>query len=281
MEQTELLTYFRNHGPMTDPRQHARLLDGLPKNAAKIVETVQGLLVHIFWANAYQLELNDERKSEVNIRPVWRKLSRILELEPSPLEKPRANARKLVGNCRDFTVLTVSLLRSAGIAARSRCGFGAYFIPNHFEDHWVLEYWHDADKRWVMVDAQMDELQQNALKLAFDPLDMPPGAFVTGGEAWLMARRGEADPDCFGIFEWHGMDFIKGNLLRDLLSFNKFEVLPWDFWGVLQKPAAEMSDAELAKLDQMAQVCQNADAAAAHDLYQSSPEYPAPLEWAD
>src|SRR6516165_7569409 len=29
-----------------------------------------------------------------------------------------------------------------------------------FEDHWVCEYWNGAEERWVLVDAQLDELQQ-------------------------------------------------------------------------------------------------------------------------
>lgn len=281
MKQEQINAYFLSHGPMTDPRQHAGLLVDLPTDVAGLVKVVQGLQVHLFWEKAYGLALSEERKQEVTLRPVWRKLPRILELDPAPLVLPRVNERKLVGNCRDFTVLTIALLRSAGIPARSRCGFGTYFMPNHFDDHWVFEYWNEAQQRWVMADAQMDELQHNALKLPFDPLDMPPGAFVTGGEAWQMARRGEADPDCFGIFEWKGMDFIKGNLLRDLLSFNKFEVLPWDFWGILQRPYAEMNESELAALDEMAEVCHRADVAAAHALYRSTPDYQAPLDWAD
>jgi hypothetical protein len=279
MNQAEIVSYYSSHGPMTDPRQHAHLFSDLPEEVPALVKTIQGLQVHIFWAKAYHLELDAARESEVTIRPVWRKLPRLLELDPAPLIQPRPSEKKLVGNCRDFTVFTVSMLRSKGIPARSRCGFGTYFNPGKFEDHWVLEYW--DEQRWVMVDAQLDELQQRALNLRFDPLDMPPGAFVTGGEAWLMARRGEADPDCFGIFEYKGMDFIKGNLLRDLAAFNKFEVLPWDFWGWLERPAAEMPEADLALLDQAAQICAQADVTAALALYAQSPQFIAPLEWAD
>ena len=238
-------------------------------------------MVHIFWARSYQLELSDARQAEVTLRPVPRKLARILELDPAQLDQPRQNVVKLVGNCRDFTVLTVSLLRAKGIPARSRCGFGTYFMPNHFEDHWVLEYWNAEEKRWVWVDAQMDELQQEALKLPFNPLDMPAGAFVTGGEAWQMARRGDADPDCFGIFEYKGIDFIKGNLMRDLLALNKFEVLPWDFWGLLNTPVNEMNTKDLARLDQAAQICQSADIPSAVAFCEENPDFIAPAEWAD
>jgi len=277
----EIVADYLRQGPMTDPGSFAALYDSLPNDVPTLVKTVQGLMVHIFWAGAYQLRLSPERETEVTLRPVWRKLARILELDPSPITQPREKERKLVGNCRDFTVLTVSMLRARGFPARSRCGFGTYFLPDHFEDHWVLEYWNEPQKRWVMVDAQLDELQQEKLNLAFDPLDMPAGAFVTGGEAWLMARQGKADPAHFGIFDYHGIDFIKGNLLRDLLALNKFEVLPWDIWGILEKPVAEMSPQELAQLDECAEICQRADVPAARAFYETNPAYPAPLGWAE
>ena len=281
MNQAEIIAYYSSHGPMTDPRQYSHLYDPLPNDVPGLVKTIQGLQVHIFWAKAYQLELDETREREVTIRPVWRKLPRLLELDPSPLLEARSSERKLVGNCRDFTVFCVSMLRSKGIPARSRCGFGTYFNKGKYEDHWVLEYWDVPQQRWVMVDAQLDELQQKALNVRFDPLDMLPGKFVTGGEAWLMARHGHADPDCFGIFEYKGIDFIKGNLLRDLAALNKFEVLPWDFWGWVERPTAEMSPEDLAFLDQTAQICRQADIPAAMAIYEQSPQYQAPVEWAD
>ncbi|MBK8331835.1 MAG: hypothetical protein IPL07_05490 [Acidimicrobiaceae bacterium] len=38
-----------------------------------------------------------------------------------------------------------------------RCGFGAYFVPGFYEDHWVAEYWDPEERRWTMVDAQLDD----------------------------------------------------------------------------------------------------------------------------
>ena len=51
------------------------------------------------------------------------------------------------------------------------------------------------------------------LDLHFDPADMPPGEFLTGAEAWLRCRAGEADPEEFGIFDMHGLWFVRGNVL--------------------------------------------------------------------
>ncbi len=105
-----------------------------------------------------------------------------------------------------------SLLQSKGIPARPRCGFGAYFMPDHYEDHWVCEYWNEQERRWVLVDAQLDELQRNILQISFNTLDVPRDQFIVGGAAWKMCQSGHADPDQFGIFDMKGMDFVKGRL---------------------------------------------------------------------
>ena len=218
-------------------------------------------MIHIFWLSSYGVTLPEERKAEVQLRTVWQKLARIQALDPRPLSEPRPMERRLVGNCRDFSTFMAAALRSRGVPARARCGFGTYFGPDHFEDHWVCEYWRAEDERWVMVDPQLDAHMQRILGIKFDTLDMPQGQFVLAGQAWQMARRGEADPDHFGIFEYHGMDFIRGNVLRDLLALNKVEVLPWDFWGVLTTELAQSGPEGLALIDRLAELTLAGDAA--------------------
>ena len=95
------------------------------------------------------------------------------------------------------------------VPARARCGFGAYFLPNHYEDHWVAEYWNAAEERWVLVDAQLDEFQRREMQVAFDPLDVPRDQFIVGGAAWKMCRSGVADPDSFGIFDMRGLIILR------------------------------------------------------------------------
>jgi len=188
------------------------------------------------------------------------KLARILSLDPRPLTEPRPPEQRLVGNCRDFSVLLCAMLRHQGVPARARCGFGTYFLPNHYEDHWVVEYWSESAGRWVMVDAQLDAFQCRALGMDFDPLDMPPGRFVTGGAAWQLCRTGAADPDSFGIMDMHGLWFVGGDLVRDFLALNKLEILPWDAWRLMHGPEAPYPPEELAQLDHVAALTLEPDA---------------------
>lgn len=279
--ENQMLAYYAQPGPFTDPQEFTSLVQGLPSDLAHLRDLVQGLTVHIFWAKRYGLELSEPRQAEVQIRPVAKKLAALLALDPSPLTTPRPLEQRVVANCRDISVLLCSLLRSLGIPSRARCGFGTYFMPNHYEDHWVCEAWNASEHRWVMVDAQLDELQRQVLGIRFDPLDLPPGQFVLAGQAWQLCRQGAADPDQFGIFEYHGMDFICGNLFRDLLALNKIEILPWDCWEGMGGPVAEASPAELAVLDRAAELtlADNDAFPQVRAFYDQTPSFHIPEAW--
>jgi Transglutaminase-like superfamily len=251
---TSASAFYAKQGPISDPGRFSSLLDALPNNVAELVRVVQGLMIHVFWAERYGLTLDEGRKQEVQLRHVRRMLARIVALDDRPLSEPRPLERKLVGNCRDHSTLLASILRHKGVPARARCGFGTYFQPDYYEDHWVCEYWSELEKRWVMVDPQLDELQRAHLSIDFDTLDMPPGRFVTGGQAWRMCAEGRADPDVFGIFDIRGLTFIRGNVCRDLLSLAKLELLPWDCWGIICSPFAALSDDDRRLVDRMAEL---------------------------
>ena len=266
-------TYFSQYSKITDPDPYADLYAGLPDDIPSLVQVVQGLVVHVFWAERYGLKLSEERQGEVQLRSMQRRLARTLELDPSPLTTPRQNDRKSVGNCRDFSVTLASMLQSKGIPGRPRCGFGEYFLPNHYEDHWVCEYWNDTEQRWILVDAQMDELQRSVLKLPFDPLDVPRDQFIVGGTAWKLCRAGQADPDQFGIFDMHGMDFVKGDFIRDVAALNKVELLPWDCWGLIFNDYVTLPPDDLSMLDRLADLTEGdvPDFDAVRQLYESDP----------
>jgi hypothetical protein len=247
-------TFFSRYGKITNPGPHADLYTDLPSDVASLVQVVQGLVLHVFWAERYGVTLPEERKAEVQLRSMSRRLERTLELDPRPLRIPRPHDRKSIGNCRDFSVTLASMLQSKGIPARPRCGFGTYFMPDHYEDHWVCEYFDGLKQRWVLVDAQLDELQSNTLQISFHPLDVPRDQFIVGGAAWKMCRSGQVHPDQFGIFDMHGIDFVKGNLIRDIAALNKVELLPWDCWGMIFEEYVTLPPDDLSLLDRLAEL---------------------------
>ena len=237
------------------------MLDAVPRDLGGMARVVQGLLLHEHWAPAYGVTLSDERRSQSHIRPASLMLDRLLADDGRPLPIARPVDARLVGVCRHFTVLLVTMLRAQGVPARARCGFGSYFNPGRFEDHWVCEYWNAADGRWTLVDAQIDEVQREKLKPDFDLLDVPRDRFVIAGDAWARCRAGEGNPSAFGIFQMRGLWFIAGNLMRDLAALNKMEMLPWDVWGAMVRPDEPLGDDRLALFDRLSAITRAPDAA--------------------
>ncbi len=256
-------------GPLTSLAAHEARLLSLPESVAELCAVVQGLLVHVYWDRAYGLVLSEERKQAVQIRPAAAKLDAILALDDRPLTVTRPPQLRLAATCRDYSLLLTAFLRHQGVPARARCGFATYFVPQHHEDHWVVEYWNPAETRWVLVDPQIDEVQRAALNLTFDPLDVPRGRFLSGGAAWQRCRSGGADPDTFGIFEYKGMGFIRGNLIRDLAALNRVEMLPWDVWGLMLPPHELLTSNDVALLDTIAHVTVGAAATPSADAVEA------------
>lgn len=227
-------------GAMSDAGARTALLDGLPRDVAGLAEVVQGLLIHEHIASAYGVELSAEQHAQAHLRGVEKILDCVARHDGRPLPQARAAGERIVGVCRHFTLLHVAMLRHQGMAARARCGFAAYFDKGKYLDHWVSEYWNDAEKRWILVDAQLDQRQRELFGIAFDPLDVPREQFLVAGDAWRLCRDGKADPQAFGILDMYGLWFIASNVIRDVAALNNHEMLPWDVWGAMTPKDSEL-----------------------------------------
>jgi Transglutaminase-like superfamily len=245
------LDTYRTPVAMSDAGRQARLFDGLPHDVGGLAQVVQGLMVHEHIAPAYGLTLSPEQHAQAHLRSVEKILEAIAAQDRKPLPVARPAGERIVGVCRHFTLLHVAMLRAQGVAARARCGFGAYFVERMFIDHWVTEYWNEAQKRWVLVDAQLDGRQRELFKIGFDPLDVPRDQFLVAGQAWELCRAGKADPDSFAILDMHGLWLIAGNVIRDVAALNNHEMLPWDVWGAMTRNDAEL---DLPLIDRLAEL---------------------------
>ncbi len=257
----ETLEFYTRPGKMTSPGRYAALIEDLPRDIAALAAVGQGLLVHEFMAAEYGAPLSEADRATVHIRPAEQWLAQIVARDDRPLQTAREPAGRLAANCRHFTVLMVTLLRAQGVPARARCGFGAYFGTGVFEDHWVCEYWNREQARWVLIDAQIDDIQRGWFPISFDVTDVPRDQFLVAGQAWDQVRAGAADPDRFGlsVIKEFGDWWIAANLMRDASALLNLELLPWDCWGAMPKPGQPI-DAELAALfDRLARLTQTPD----------------------
>jgi len=247
---------FRAPVWMSDGGTRSALLDGLPRDVGGLARVVQGVLIHEHIAPAYGVTLSAEQHAQAHMRGVDTMLNCIARQDDRPLPQARPPGERVVGVCRHFTLLHVAMLRRQGIAARARCGFGAYFEKGKFVDHWVTEYWNESVQRWLLVDAQLDRRQCELFGIGFDPLDVPRDQFVVAGDAWRRCRSGKADPGAFGILAMHGLWFIAGNVIRDVAALNNHEMLPWDVWGAMAQTDAEL---DLPFIDRLAVYSQTPD----------------------
>ncbi|HEU5416454.1 MAG TPA: transglutaminase-like domain-containing protein [Streptosporangiaceae bacterium] len=255
------LPFYTEPGRMTSAGQYAALLEPLPSDIGGLAEVAHGLVVHEHMAQGYGLTLTDSDRATVHLRHVDQLLGQIIARDGRPLSVAREPAGRVAGNCRHFTVLTVAALRAHGIPARARCGFGGYFGTSMFEDHWVCEYWNADQQRWILADAQIDDVQREWFPIDFDLTDVPRDRFVIAGQAWAQYRAGTVDPDDYGlsIIKESGDWWIAGNLMRDAAALLNIELLPWDCWGIMPTPADHISEADGALFDELATLTREPD----------------------
>jgi hypothetical protein len=256
------LSYYAEHSPFSDPGRHAALLERLPSDAAGVARAIQGLAIHEHVAQLfYGCALSGERRSESHIRPMEKMIDAILALDGRPLEIARPPERRLVGICRHYMLLAIAIFRQHGVPARGRGGFGGYFNPGKFEDHWVCEYWRAKEGRWALLDAQFDDIWIRNLGVRHDVLDTPRDQFLTAADAWRKCRSGELDARAFGIefSKLRGLWFVAGNLVGDFAALNGDEILPWDVWGAKPSLDAELTAEQLAYFDELAALTADPD----------------------
>lgn len=215
--------------------------------------------------DAQSIGVPEESFAENQMRPVAAIVQALLAIDSAPLTVPREPAKRVIGTCRHFAVLSCALLRYRGIPARVRCGFATYFQPNQALDHWIMEYWDRVQERWVRVDSEI--LGQSVLS---HPEALRPADFLKGGEAWTAFRRGAVDASQFGVYgtENWGPTEIRGNAVKDLAALNKVEMLPWDEWGRMTEAYNGETGAEYDELlDDLAAACAADDPDALAALY--------------
>ncbi|MBW3697724.1 transglutaminase domain-containing protein [Vibrio sp. T187] len=253
----------------------------VPDDVAGICKFVQGNLIHSYWLEHYDVEVEHSNKlSEMQIRHAKDLVSLAMSKSGEASHVFKQPRHRVVSICRDFSLLVCSILRLKGVPARLRSGFATYLSQNQFEDHWVCEYW-DNRKGWVAIDAQLDQVHHQILKFDFDPCDVPSSHFIVAGQAWKKCRNNLELAEDFGFRDFNGLPFIKGSLIRDLFALSKFEMHTWDTgWGILPNFISPISgESELVLLDELAEVSCSSDSSKARKLVESRSEIMLPDDW--
>jgi len=274
--------YFKSHGQISEPGRYGESLSRLPGDIEELCRIVQGLIIRPGWNSDYRASIPEDRVySELQARTVVEILDTVQHLQGGSLAEARPPKLRAVGTSRNSALLLCSILRTQNVAARLRCGFAPYVRAGRFEDHWICEYWSDADKYWVRVDPQLDALQCQAFAVGFDPQDVPIDAYLYAGEVWVMCRRGRVDPDLCGNSDLRGLGFIKGNIVRDILALNKVEAMPWDSgWGIVGGGfSKDVERSQLSYIDRLARCSANSLVHLAHSFFADDERIRFPGGW--
>ncbi|NUW30256.1 transglutaminase domain-containing protein [Nonomuraea sp. SMC257] len=239
-----MIEFYSSQSTVTDPGDRRRWIDAVPADLASIREAAARLVFH-YWAygDITGHGIDAGRIGEINLRYADALLNRAAELRPdSPLAR-RAPAERVVGCCRDHTVIFLAIARHHGIAARARYGFADYLMPGWWLDHMIPEVWDPAEGRWRLVEPEFEEGWTPPGETRPLPLtDMPRDRFLTGARAWRLCRDGQADPERFVVApgierpSLRSWPYLVHNVVFDLAAMNKQEMISWDLWGMLDSP---------------------------------------------
>jgi len=257
--------------PFSDPGRHASLFDGVPVDPLAASAIARNLVSHYVMQRD---ALSPDTRGDINLRWVEAQLDADQQRHPDPLATPRPLAARLQGCARDYTLLTVAMLRHHGRPARSRVGFCRYSGPGYWYDDVVAEV-REGD-RWRRFSPGMLEADERLADMA-DGVD---ALFMSAGRMWQEIRAGRIDPATAGVFpgspvsgEW----FVQGAVLFELAHRFGDELLLWDGFGDMADPSGP-TEAQTALADEVAALLLDADdnpsdarEAALEERYRSDP----------
>jgi Transglutaminase-like superfamily len=283
-EHADELAYYAAQSFVTDPGAMSHALGDVPHDLATLQRVARHLVIHYRAESPSAHGIPDERLGEIDSRYADTMLGRLVALDGRPLTEPRAPRERLVGCCRDFTVLFLTLARSVGIPARARVGFATYFIPGLKLDHEVAEVWAADERRWRLVDAELDDGHVDPTDRApVDPLDVPRDRFLVAGRAWQLCRNRADDPETFlvgpdvDLEVTRGWPYLRHNLVHDLAALNKVELILWDAWGLVEREHPSEQDLDLLDRVAAATAVTGPDLSELRRLYDGTPALRVPV----
>lgn len=225
MQQT-MLNHYRSFSQFTDPGLYRESLQrDLPEDIGEVGRLVKQQVIHTMSLRAARegAKMNPAY-GDVSKVPWYRQgeddyfptaaaiLAELYRRDPRGFVPERAVENKLIITCRFVAILMVSMLKSRGIPARVRAGYAPYIRPDKIEDHWITQYWHAPEERWLTIDADTS-LEERP----FDPFDMPPDTFGFAANCWLAVREGRQDANAFSV---HGESALEDLATQVLCDFH-------------------------------------------------------------
>jgi formylglycine-generating enzyme len=187
--EADLLNFYRQYGPYTDPGEYAYLYKNLPDSLQELCRLIRSQYINYGWElDMYREQIPRERWNESAKYPTVKSaLKGLLSYDSRGLVRDRKPEDRLMLICRDNALLLASILKYRGIPARVRYGFAAYFIPGFHVNHVLCEVWNEKKNRWMLVDPSADRI------------DFAREEFDFSHDVWLKMRHKEINPEAYGM----------------------------------------------------------------------------------
>ena len=237
----------------TDPGEYSKLYDKLPDDLTGLCALIKKQLIHPTRIGDFP-ELEGLGSEDTQVYSVKEMLAELVKRNPSGIVSSREPKDRLRVSCRFHAMLLASILKSKKVPARVRVGFAPYLVPPGYDksvDHWICEVWNKDEKRWMLVDPDIQKI------------DFPRSEFEFAGDVWLKLRN-DRDPERsgerYGVGQWWGREYVKANLLHDLFCVMNNELIYWEGCALARKSIPSMDKSDLALLDKIAKLLKDPDA---------------------
>lgn len=271
----KILTHFREFSLYTNPGAYRDMLvTNLPDDIREIGHLVRLNVIHRTMLAEGNTGINADLKfGDMTKVPWWRQpeddvlvtaaamLAELYRRDPRGIVADRSVENKIVVTCRYVAILMASILKSKGIPTRVRSGNAAYFdmgeLGNVSADHWINQYWHENEGRWVTIDADGSPGISG-----FDPFDMPENVFDFPARVWLDIRAGKVDPVRFyNAKPERGAIVVLYSLFYDYHSLMNNEIIYVHGPSYTKSPRfGSLTEKELDKIDNLAYLMLDPDA---------------------
>jgi formylglycine-generating enzyme required for sulfatase activity len=208
-DEKSVLDFYCQYSSYTNPGKYEYLYENLPDSLPELCQLIQKQFMHIVaeyptYKNVMPSDSRYDITKYTNIESI---LEVLYHKDPNGLTLNRKPEDRLVFSCQNYALMLASILKYKGIPARVRYGHSTYLIPDFHASHVICEVWNKTEKRWMLVDPNV-----NMIDFSRDKFDF-------SNEAWLQMRNGAIDPNTFGFpGKYSGEGSISGKISADLAS---------------------------------------------------------------
>lgn len=273
MKNDKLLDFYRNTSLFTDLGFYKNFAESLPNNVEILCSLLRNQIIHPF-----DLKDEEERSNSNSFYGDMTKIPRTSliyenDLFPTAIamiaellrREPNFTIERKIDNkihvcCRETSILLIAILKAKNIPARARCGFThAVSEIDGSGDHWIVEYYNESCKSWILVDPTMcyDQETLDYFGIDYSLTNMPQDKFIFAASAYLGLRNGQyktSDIYCFSNPKTFGIKAAISELFYDFHSLMNNEILFCQSPKYLKDNNYELTEEEYIELDELAKL---------------------------